>query len=153
MSAASQPEPRRGRPRSEKAREAILDAAGDLLLGHGLSEVSMDEVAARAGVSKATIYRWWRTKEALALDTLYHEWDTARPLTPDNTGALRGDLLSFLGPWVRRARSRPFGRIVAELMRSRWRCATGCSTSRPGAPSRGHRPAEVLPLEVLVPLR
>lgn len=116
MSAPSQPEPRRGRPRSEKAREAILDAAGDLLLGHGLSEVSMDEVAARAGVSKATIYRWWRTKEALALDTLYHEWDTARPLTPDNTGALRGDLLSFLRPWVRRARSRPFGRIVAELV-------------------------------------
>jgi AcrR family transcriptional regulator len=110
-----QPEPRRGRPRSEKAREAILEAAGELLLGHGLSDVSMDALAARAGVSKATIYRWWRTKEALVLDTLYHEWDTTRPSIPD-TGALRSDLLSYLRPWVRRARRRPFARVVAELI-------------------------------------
>ena len=49
--------PRRGRPRSEKARLAILEAAAELLLARGLSEVSMDAVAERAGVSKATIYR------------------------------------------------------------------------------------------------
>jgi AcrR family transcriptional regulator len=115
MNAPIQSEPRRGRPRSEKAREAILDAAGELLLGRGLSEVSMDAVAARAGVSKATIYRWWRTKEALALDTLYHEWDTARPSMPD-TGTLRSDLLSYLRPWVRRASTRPVARVVAELV-------------------------------------
>jgi AcrR family transcriptional regulator len=108
-------EQRRGRPRSEKAREAILDAAGELLLGQGLSDVSMDAIAARAGVSKATIYRWWPTKEALALDSLYHDWDAARPPMPD-TGSLRGDLLSHLRPWVRRARSRPSGRVMAELV-------------------------------------
>jgi AcrR family transcriptional regulator len=39
----------------------------------------MDAVAERAGVSKATIYRWWPTKEALALDALYTEWAAARP--------------------------------------------------------------------------
>ncbi|HYM80736.1 MAG TPA: helix-turn-helix domain-containing protein, partial [Candidatus Limnocylindria bacterium] len=62
--------PRRGRPRSEKARHAILDAAAELLLRRGLGAVSMDAVAERAGVSKATIYRWWPSKEMLALDAL-----------------------------------------------------------------------------------
>ena len=71
--------PRRGRPRSEKARLAILEAATELLLVQGLSAVSMDAVAERAGVSKATIYRWWPTKETLALDALFNEWAAARP--------------------------------------------------------------------------
>ena len=62
---ATAPAPR-GRPRSEKARKAVLDAAAELLLARGLSAVSMDVVAERAGVSKATIYRWWPTKETLA---------------------------------------------------------------------------------------
>ncbi|HWD85217.1 MAG TPA: TetR/AcrR family transcriptional regulator [Solirubrobacteraceae bacterium] len=90
-----------------------MDAAADLLLGSGLGEVSMDVVARRARVSKATIYRWWPTKERLALDTLYHEWE--RPPTPD-TGSLRDDLLAYLVPWVQRARKRPFARVVAELL-------------------------------------
>ena len=70
--------PQRGRPRSERARKAILEAAAELLLARGLSAVSMDAVAERAGVSKATIYRWWATKETLALDALYTEWAAAR---------------------------------------------------------------------------
>src|SRR4051794_12854512 len=107
--------PRRGRPRSEKAREAILAAAAELLLARGLGAVSMDTVAERAGVSKATIYRWWPTKEMLALDALYDEWDTARP-SPRDTGSLRGDLLSLLRPWIRRVRARPYGRMIAALI-------------------------------------
>jgi AcrR family transcriptional regulator len=104
MSGSARTEPKqRGRPRSEKARLAILDAAIELLLAQGLKEVSMDEVAEHAGVSKATIYRWWPTKETLALDALYHEWDTFRPSLPD-TGSPRGDLLALVRPWVRRAR-------------------------------------------------
>ena len=91
--------PPRGRPRSEKAHKAILDAAAELLLARGLSAVSMDAVAERAGVSKATIYRWWPTKETLALDALYTEWAAARP-HPRDTGSLRGDLLSLLRPWA-----------------------------------------------------
>jgi AcrR family transcriptional regulator len=106
---------RRGRPRSEKRRKAILDAAIELLLARGLEAVSMDELADHAGVSKATIYRWWPTKETLALDALYHEWDTFRPSLPD-TGSLRGDLLALVRPWVRRARKRPYGRVVAALV-------------------------------------
>ena len=105
----------RGRPRSERARTAILEAASELLLARGLSAVSMDAVAERAGVSKATIYRWWPTKETLALDALYTEWAAARP-HPRDTGSLRGDLLSLLRPWARLASSRPYGRVVAALL-------------------------------------
>ena len=59
-----------GRPRSEKARTAILTAAIELLLEQGLHEMSMDDVARRAEVGKATIYRWWPSKEVLGLDAL-----------------------------------------------------------------------------------
>jgi AcrR family transcriptional regulator len=105
----------RGRPRSEKARTAIVAAAAELLLDRGLSAVSMDAVAERAGVSKATIYRWWPTKESLALDALFTEWAAARP-EPRDTGSLRGDLLSLLRPWIRLATSRPYGRVLAALI-------------------------------------
>jgi AcrR family transcriptional regulator len=107
--------PRRGRPRSEKARNAILDAAADLLLARGLDAVSMDAVAGRAGVSKATIYRWWPTKETLALDAIYHEWDAVRPRSRQ-TASLRGDLLSLLRPWVRLIAQRPYSRVIAALI-------------------------------------
>ncbi|MDX6545862.1 MAG: hypothetical protein QOG02_1636, partial [Gaiellales bacterium] len=53
---------RRGRPRSEARKQAILHAAFDLLKERGLGGTSMDDVADRAGVSKATIYRWWDSK-------------------------------------------------------------------------------------------
>jgi AcrR family transcriptional regulator len=107
--------PRRGRPRSEKARLAILEAAAELLLEHGLPAVSMDAVAERAGVSKATIYRWWRTKETLALDALYNEWAATAP-PAKSTGSLRGDLMALLRPWVRLASSRPYGRVISALI-------------------------------------
>jgi AcrR family transcriptional regulator len=106
--------PRRGRPRSEKARRAILQAAADLLLEQGMARVSMDVVAERAGVSKATIYRWWPSKERLALDALL-EWAAAGS-PPRDTGTLRGDLLALVRPWVREVRRRPFGRVIAGLV-------------------------------------
>ncbi len=114
VTAASPAVPQRGRPRSEKARQAILGSAAELLLEKGLAAVSMDAVAGRAGVSKATIYRWWPTKESLALDALYHEWAGVPP--PRDTGSLRGDLLSLLRPWVRLAGQRPYGRAISALV-------------------------------------
>jgi AcrR family transcriptional regulator len=113
--AAGFPSQRRGRPRSEKAHDAVLAAAAELLLARGLGAVSMDAVAERAGVSKATIYRWWPTKEMLALDALYHEWAAVAPATRDS-GSLRKDLLSLLRPWVRLVGKRPHGRVIAELI-------------------------------------
>lgn len=105
----------RGRPRSEHARQAILAAATELLLTRGLGAVSMDAVAARAGVSKATIYRWWPTKETLALDALYEQLTEPGPEPPD-TGTLRGDLLELLLGWIQRVGDRPFGRVIGALL-------------------------------------
>ena len=103
--------PKRGRPRSERARHAILEAAAELLLLRGLGAVSMDAVAERAGVSKATIYRWWPSKEMLALDALL-DWAGASAPARD-TGALRGDLLALVRPWVREITRQPFARVIA----------------------------------------
>jgi AcrR family transcriptional regulator len=107
--------PRRGRARSEKTRQAILEAASDLLLERGLSSISMDAVAERAGASKATIYRWWPSKEVLALDALFSRWEPARPETLD-TGSLAGDLLELIRPWVRGLTEKPYGRVIAALL-------------------------------------
>jgi AcrR family transcriptional regulator len=114
MSAAGDTTRRPGRPRSERARRAILRAAADLLLDDGTAQVSMDAVAERAGVSKATIYRWWPSKERLALDALL-EW-AASGSAPRDTGSLRSDLLALVRPWVREIRRRPFARVIAALV-------------------------------------
>lgn len=64
----SEDRPRRGRPRSGKSRQAILEAVRRRLLHEGYLRLTVEAVAADAGVSKATIYRWWPTKGALVLD-------------------------------------------------------------------------------------
>ncbi|MGH3209343.1 MAG: TetR/AcrR family transcriptional regulator [Trebonia sp.] len=111
----AQPVPR-GRPRSARAHEAILEAAAGLLLERGLDAVSMDTVAARARVSKATIYRWWPTKEALALDALYTTWTAAAPV-PGDAGSLREDLIALLSPWARFVGTgQPYARVIAALL-------------------------------------
>jgi AcrR family transcriptional regulator len=74
----------------------------------------MDVIAASAGVSKATIYRWWPTKERLAMDALFHDWEGVP--TVDDTGSLRGDLLKLLRPWARLATKRPYARVIAALL-------------------------------------
>jgi AcrR family transcriptional regulator len=107
--------PPRGRPRSETAHRAILAAAAELLLDHGLHAVSMDAVAERAGVSKATIYRWWAKKEILALDMLFTEWSAVTPQQYES-GLLRSDLIALLRAWARLASGRPYGRVVAALL-------------------------------------
>ena len=70
--------PRRGRPRDVRCDEAILQATLDLLAEGGAGSLSIDGVAARAGVGKATIYRRWSSKEALVLDA--HDFISGRPL-------------------------------------------------------------------------
>ncbi|HSZ03732.1 MAG TPA: TetR/AcrR family transcriptional regulator [Solirubrobacteraceae bacterium] len=106
---------RRGRPRSESSRRAILRAASELLLEHGLSSISMDAVAERARASKATIYRWWPSKELLTLDAIFSEWATLAPERCD-TGSLTGDLHALMLPWARAISARPYARVIAALL-------------------------------------
>jgi AcrR family transcriptional regulator len=75
----------------------------------------MDAVAEHAGASKATIYRWWPSKELLALDALFSEWAPARPDTHD-TGTLAGDLLALVQPWARQLAAKPYARVIAALI-------------------------------------
>jgi AcrR family transcriptional regulator len=84
------PSPRPGRPRSATAHEAILQAAVVLFIEQGFEGMSVEAVAARAGVGKATIYRRWSSKEALVIDAVARVF--AEPAAPD-TGSVRDDLV------------------------------------------------------------
>ena len=76
--------PKRGRPRSSKSREAILNAVRQRLLADGYLRLTMEAVAAEAGVSKATIYRWWKTKGELVLEAADSDISIGRvPQTED----------------------------------------------------------------------
>lgn len=86
---------RPGRPRNVGADDAIMDAVIDLLTEVGFRGLTIDAVAHRAGVGKATIYRRWEGKEQLVLDAL-----TAGriPVPQPDTGNLRDDLLAYYLP-------------------------------------------------------
>lgn len=116
MAAAASVAPARpGRPRSERSRQAILAAALELLLERGLDATSVEAIARRAGASKATIYRWWPSKELLAVDALLVEWREGADPAPD-TGSLAGDLRALLLPWASRLGTRPYARVIAGLL-------------------------------------
>lgn len=89
---------RGGRPRDPSRDGVIRAAILRLLADVGYGSLTMDAVAAQAGVGKATIYRRWRTKEDLVVDTIaeLHHLDS----TPLDTGSLEGDLRSLLGSLV-----------------------------------------------------
>jgi AcrR family transcriptional regulator len=69
--------------RNEDARLAVLAAADELLIERGFAGVTVEGIAARAGVSKQTIYRWWPSKVDILLDTLVEEADR-RLKIPEN---------------------------------------------------------------------
>jgi AcrR family transcriptional regulator len=106
--------PARGRPRSPEADRAILEAAVALLAQRGLAAMSIEEVAARAGVGKTTIYRRWPSKGLLALDAFVASFREEQPL-PD-TGTLGGDLRAALRAWVRAVTNTPMGPMLAGLI-------------------------------------
>jgi AcrR family transcriptional regulator len=80
--------------RSEQARQAVLEAADDLLVEKGFTGVTIEGIAARAGVAKQTIYRWWKTKTDVLLDAFLQ--DAAEALTPADHGDLARDLRAHL---------------------------------------------------------
>jgi AcrR family transcriptional regulator len=85
--------PRLGRPREERAGRAIVAATLDLIAEHGVRDLRMDDVAERARVGKATIYRRYRSKDELvtaAIAALVSE------IKVPDTGSTRGDLLALM---------------------------------------------------------
>jgi AcrR family transcriptional regulator len=80
--------------RSEQARQAVLEAADDLLVERGYAGVTIEGIAARAGVAKQTIYRWWSTKVDILMDAFID--DMAQHLTPPDHGDLGLDLRTHL---------------------------------------------------------
>lgn len=80
----------RGRPRDEGADERILSAAAALMLQRGAADVTVDEVAEQAGVGKATVYRRYPSKDAMAAAALNTLFRASVPI-PD-TGSFRTDM-------------------------------------------------------------
>jgi AcrR family transcriptional regulator len=85
--------------RSEQARQAVLEAADDLLVERGFAGVTIEGIAARAGVAKQTIYRWWSSKVDILLDTFID--DMAEHLTPPDHHDLGRDLREHLSRLAR----------------------------------------------------
>jgi AcrR family transcriptional regulator len=80
--------------RSARVRETVLSATLEALADRGFANLSIDDVARRAGVHKTTVYRRWKTREALVLDALL-ERSADQVVVPD-TGTLAGDLEALL---------------------------------------------------------
>jgi AcrR family transcriptional regulator len=79
--------------RSARVRAAVIAATLAELADRGYSGVSLDAVASRAEVHKTTVYRRWRTKEALVLEAMLEQ--ASQTVAVPNTGSLRGDLLEL----------------------------------------------------------
>lgn len=74
-----------GRPRSEASQASILEAAYNMLCSSPIADISTVHIARSAGVSPATIYRWWPSKEALLLDAFLHTTDRELVLRADGS--------------------------------------------------------------------
>jgi AcrR family transcriptional regulator len=82
------------RRRSEKSRAAIFAATRELALERGFDKLTIEAVAAKAGVGKQTIYRWWPSRAVLVADVLLEDFGSMSLGAPD-TGDLATDLVTF----------------------------------------------------------
>lgn len=113
---ATEPAARRGRGRrpADEVRADVLRAVGEILLSEGIADLTFERAARSAGVSKTTLYKWWPSVGALALDGYFHavEDDLGFP----DTGDVRADLLAQLRSFVAVMTGTPGGRVLAELI-------------------------------------
>ena len=117
---------RRGRPRDPGVDEAVLTAAVELLAEAGFARLTMEQVAARAGVGKASVYLRWPNKVALVAEAIQHRSGVV-PDVPD-TGSLPGDMRTFLRALLRTfgTASRAMAAVIGEVgshpeLRTAWR--------------------------------
>ncbi|MDT0125023.1 TetR/AcrR family transcriptional regulator [Paenibacillus sp. RRE4] len=104
---------KRGRPRNMETQNAILAAAYELLLEDGFAAVTIEKIAERAQVSKATIYKWWPSKGAVMLDG-YMSILTARLPVPD-TGSVFKDVRIHVGNLVQFLTSDE-GKVITQII-------------------------------------
>ncbi|MFE2727880.1 TetR/AcrR family transcriptional regulator [Kitasatospora sp. NPDC059327] len=96
MTRSSSPDPAR---RSERSRQAVLTAAAELVAEVGFAKLTIEAIAARAGVGKQTIYRWWPSKGAVVFDAFQAaNEDASGSLALPDTGDLAADLRTVLRP-------------------------------------------------------
>jgi AcrR family transcriptional regulator len=100
--------------RDENARLAVLHAADDLLAERGFGGVTIEGIAARAGVAKQTIYRWWPSKADVLLDTLVE--DASRQLAVPDTGSAVDDTRRYLRALARFLTKDPAGKVLLALL-------------------------------------
>jgi len=102
-----------GRPRSEATRRQILDAAISLLQGKSIQAISIEAIAREAGVSKATIYRWWESKASVVIDAFIeqHLVKTTFPRGMRPRDAIAHHFRSLVGQY-----SGWPGRLVAQII-------------------------------------
>jgi AcrR family transcriptional regulator len=100
--------------RSDRARIAVLHAADDLLVERGYAAVTIEGIAARAGVAKQTIYRWWPSKFEVLMDTFLE--DAAGALRIPDTGTTAGDLRQHLSQLARFLIGSAAGKVMLALI-------------------------------------
>jgi AcrR family transcriptional regulator len=103
----------RGRPRSEKADQAILAATLRMLGTRGVAGTTIEGVAADAGVGKTTIYRRWPTKTDMILAALS---DIVPPGDPPDTGTMAGDMAALAEIQQRRLAGSGLSGIVPRVL-------------------------------------
>jgi AcrR family transcriptional regulator len=106
--------PGRGRRPAAEVRRAVLAAAGELLLSEGMGAFTFERVAAMSGSSKMTLYKWWPSKGALALEGYFAAVEQALEF-PD-TGDIQADLTTQLRAFATLVGSTSAGRVIAELI-------------------------------------
>ncbi|NKQ23547.1 TetR/AcrR family transcriptional regulator [Streptomyces galbus] len=104
----------RGRRPADEVRADVFRAVGEVLLTEGIAGLTFERVARLSGVSKTTLYKWWPSKGALALDGYFHAVE--QTLAFEDTGDIRADLLHQLRAFVRIMTTTPAGRVVTELV-------------------------------------
>lgn len=100
--------------RSERSRRATLDAALELCTEKGYGRVTVEAIAARAGVSKKTIYRWWPSKGAVMLEAFAEVFVGSTPFV--DTGDVAADLRSHINGAVRLVSTPPYGPAYAGIL-------------------------------------
>ncbi|MFE3060249.1 TetR/AcrR family transcriptional regulator [Nocardia sp. NPDC059239] len=89
-------EKQRGRPRSARAHQAVMEATRDLLASVGYEQMSIEAIAAQAGVGKPTVYRWWRSKAAVVAEAALSGYLTGSAAPPPDTGDFEADLRQWV---------------------------------------------------------